>query len=144
MGSGSEIKLLIAMNRDRETPADPALPNQPALYQEVAQGLAYLHHRTNTTSERTLEAASFIYALIELLMEKGLLSLDEIDDRKKQVTSLSDICSTIQVLPFKSRHKISTPSHKALKSTAKIGFISAKPPAAKWYFPSRGRILKKA
>jgi len=33
-----------------------------------------------------LEAASFLYALIELLSEKEILSIEELDERKKQVT----------------------------------------------------------
>jgi hypothetical protein len=37
----------------------------------------------NTT--KTLEASSFLYALIELLSEKGLLTIEELDERKKQV-----------------------------------------------------------
>jgi hypothetical protein len=34
---------------------------------------------------KTLEASSFLYALIELLNEKGLLTIKELDERKKQV-----------------------------------------------------------
>ena len=34
---------------------------------------------------KTLETASFLYALIELMNEKGLLSIEELDERKKQV-----------------------------------------------------------
>ncbi len=56
-----------------------------AQYREVARGLAYLHGRANATAGRTFEAASFVYALIELLAEKGVLDIDEIDARKKVV-----------------------------------------------------------
>ncbi|VVB94596.1 Uncharacterised protein [uncultured archaeon] len=34
---------------------------------------------------KTLEATSFLYALVELLNEKGLISIDELDERKKHV-----------------------------------------------------------
>ncbi len=69
------------MHLEREENKDSAVH-----FSEVAQGLAYLHNRTNATAGRTLEAASFVYALIELLIEKGLLSLEEIDERKMQVS----------------------------------------------------------
>lgn len=74
------------MNNQPEEYQKASVPELPAMYSEVAQGLAYLHNRTNATTGRTLEAASFTYALIELLIEKGLISLDEIDERKKQVS----------------------------------------------------------
>ncbi len=52
---------------------------------EVAEGLLYTHTRINDSTKKTLEAASFLYALIELLNEKGLVSIEELDERKKQV-----------------------------------------------------------
>lgn len=55
------------------------------LHRGVSQGLAYLHGRINATAGRTFEAASFIYALIELLEERNLISREEIDERKKSV-----------------------------------------------------------
>lgn len=72
------------MNSEPEEYEKAYVPDLPAMYSEVAQGLAYLHNRTNATTGRTLEAASFTYALIELLIEKGLISLDEIDERKSK------------------------------------------------------------
>src|SRR5215813_8210947 len=53
--------------------------------QEVAEGLLYIHARLSENTSTTLEAASFLYSLIELLSEKGLLSIDELDDRKREV-----------------------------------------------------------
>jgi hypothetical protein len=73
------------MDQESQTGINPAMPDDLARHHEVAKGLTYLHARTNATAGRTLEAASFVYALIELLTEKGLLDLDEIDTRKKQV-----------------------------------------------------------
>jgi hypothetical protein len=61
------------------------MPEDPVAYDQIAKGIAYLHQRTNATTGRTLESAAFVYALIELLIEKGLISVDEIDARKKQV-----------------------------------------------------------
>ncbi|MFO1429743.1 MAG: YkgJ family cysteine cluster protein [Candidatus Competibacteraceae bacterium] len=52
---------------------------------EVAEGIAYLHSRIGAATARTFEAASFIYALIELLEEKGNLNIQELDERKKVV-----------------------------------------------------------
>ncbi len=47
-------------------------------------GLLYTHTRINDNTKKTLEAASFLYALIELLHEKGLISIEELDERKRQ------------------------------------------------------------
>ncbi|MEJ2365900.1 MAG: YkgJ family cysteine cluster protein [Deltaproteobacteria bacterium] len=55
------------------------------LRQEVTEGLLYTHGRINANTRKTLEAASFLYALIELLNEKGLLSIEELDKRKLEV-----------------------------------------------------------
>jgi Fe-S-cluster containining protein len=55
-------------------------------YREVADGLLYTHGRLNANTQKTLEASSFLYALIELLGEKGLLDIGELDRRKEAVS----------------------------------------------------------
>ena len=55
------------------------------LRQEVAEGLLYTHSRLNANTSKTLEAASFLYALVELLSEKGLITIEELDERKRVV-----------------------------------------------------------
>ena len=55
------------------------------LRQEVVRGFLYSHTRANDNTGKTLEAASFSYALIELLQEKGVITIEELDERKKQV-----------------------------------------------------------
>jgi Fe-S-cluster containining protein len=55
------------------------------LRRELAGGLLYCHHRANTNTSKALEVSSFAYALIELLIEKGLLTADELDERKREV-----------------------------------------------------------
>lgn len=71
---------------DTEDQAQHSVKNSSFhLRDEVAAGLAYLHNRANATTTRTWEAASFVYALIELLAEKGVISIEEIDARKKVV-----------------------------------------------------------
>jgi Fe-S-cluster containining protein len=52
---------------------------------ETAQGLAYTHARANANTGKLLEIASFSYSVIELLAEKGIISVEEIDERKKVV-----------------------------------------------------------
>lgn len=56
-----------------------------AFYTELSRALLYAHNRINANTTKTLESTSFLYALIELLNEKGLLTIEELDDRKKQV-----------------------------------------------------------
>ena len=55
------------------------------LRQEFAEGLLYTHSRLNANTSKTLESASFLYALVELLDEKGLISIEELDERKRAV-----------------------------------------------------------
>lgn len=55
------------------------------LRQEVAEGLFYTHFRLSQAANKTLEGSAFLYGLIELLSEKGLISVEELDERKKIV-----------------------------------------------------------
>ena len=55
------------------------------LRQQVAEGLLYAHSRLNANTGKTLETAAFAYALIELLAERGLLTIEELDERKRIV-----------------------------------------------------------
>jgi len=52
---------------------------------DLSSGFLYTHSRITYNTKKTLEASSFLYALIELLSEKGLITIDEIDMRKKDV-----------------------------------------------------------
>jgi Fe-S-cluster containining protein len=56
-----------------------------ALREEVARGLLYTHSRANANSNKLLEVAAFSYALIELLAERGLITVEELDERKSHV-----------------------------------------------------------
>ena len=56
-----------------------------ALQVEVCQGLLYTHARLNDNTKKILESTAFLYALIELLSEQGLLSIEELDERKRIV-----------------------------------------------------------
>lgn len=51
------------------------------LRRRVAEGLLYAHARLSENTGATVEVASFLYALIELLNEKGLVSIEELDGR---------------------------------------------------------------
>jgi Fe-S-cluster containining protein len=55
------------------------------LRNEIASGLLYTHNRANSNTSRALESATFLYALIEILTEKGLLSVAELDARKNAI-----------------------------------------------------------
>jgi hypothetical protein len=55
------------------------------IHKDISSGLIYNHTRINNNTSKVLESTSFLYALIELLNEKGLLSIEELDERKKQV-----------------------------------------------------------
>ena len=49
---------------------------------EVARGLEYAHHRANVNTGKLLEVTSFAYSALELLMEKGFLTEEELNERK--------------------------------------------------------------
>jgi Fe-S-cluster containining protein len=70
---------------DVEQAAAPDDSRFEQLRSDVAAGLMYAHGRENANTSKVLEVASFSYALIELLMERGVISVEELDERKKQV-----------------------------------------------------------
>ena len=55
------------------------------IHKDLSCGLLYTHTRINANTNKNLEAASFLYALIEILSVKGFLTIEELDERKKQV-----------------------------------------------------------
>jgi len=61
------------------------LESASAARREVADGLFYTHVRLSQNTNKTLENSAFLYGLIELLQEKGIISADEVDQRKKIV-----------------------------------------------------------
>ena len=68
-----------------EPPAAAASVDLEDLRNDVAEGLMYSHSRENANTSKVLEVASFSYALIELLSERGIISIAELDERKRQV-----------------------------------------------------------
>lgn len=56
------------------------------LRRDVSDGLRYAHGRANANTSKLIEVTAFAYAAIELLAEKGLLSTEELDARKKLVS----------------------------------------------------------
>ena len=72
----------LSVSRDSDAQLQESLA---FLRTEIIGGLLYTHSRANSNTNRVLEAASFLYALIELLKEKGLISIEELDQRKVTV-----------------------------------------------------------
>lgn len=52
---------------------------------EIAGGLRYTHSRANSNTAKLLEVSSFAYAAIELLAEKGLIDIEVLDRKKKEI-----------------------------------------------------------
>ena len=52
---------------------------------EIADGLRYTHSRANSNTAKLLEVSSFAYAAIELLAEKGLIDIEVLDRKKKEI-----------------------------------------------------------
>jgi hypothetical protein len=63
----------------------PKSSGREELRQELSDGLLYIHSRLSENTKSTFEAASFLYALVELLSEQGLISIDKLDERKTEV-----------------------------------------------------------
>ncbi len=63
----------------------PVLGQPPveALRQEVAAGLVYAHYRANANSSRTLGAEAGVDALADLLVERGILTREEVAARRR-------------------------------------------------------------
>jgi Putative zinc- or iron-chelating domain len=61
--------------------------DQVNLRDEIAEGLRYTHFRADANTAKLLEVTSFVYAAIDLLSEKGLLDIAELDERKKQAAA---------------------------------------------------------
>src|SRR5262245_35565899 len=55
------------------------------LRRQVTEGFHGTHCRANGHAAKTLETASFLYALIELLSEQGVVATDQLDERKHAV-----------------------------------------------------------
>lgn len=55
------------------------------IHKDISSGLIYTHNRINANTAKNMETASFLYALIEILNEKGLITIEALDERKKQV-----------------------------------------------------------
>ncbi len=54
---------------------------------ELAGGLRYTHSRANANTAKLLEVTAFTYAAIEILAERGLISIEELDQRKKVIAN---------------------------------------------------------
>ena len=61
------------------------MEHKPSINELISQGLICAHSRINLNTTKIIESNAFLYALIELLQEKGLLAIEELDARKKQV-----------------------------------------------------------
>ena len=59
----------------------------PPVREEVAAGLRYAHFRADANTGKLLEIASFLYAALDVLREKGLIDVDDLDRRKREATA---------------------------------------------------------
>lgn len=86
--SGSQaIRIKPADEQESVKEGSHPTPKEPPeiLRDEVSHGFLYTHSRANANSNKILEVASFSYALIELLNEKGLITISELDQRKNKI-----------------------------------------------------------
>jgi len=55
------------------------------IFNELASGLVYVHTRLDDNTARTVNNAAKLAALIDILVEKGLLDAAEVEERSKQI-----------------------------------------------------------
>ena len=70
---------------ERSTDPSENLNGVNSLRSAATEGLLYIHSRLNSNTRKTLETASFLYALVELLAEKGLITVEELGERRQAV-----------------------------------------------------------
>jgi Fe-S-cluster containining protein len=58
-----------------------------ALRGELVEGLRYVHARLGGNARQAGDAAAFVYGLIELLSERGVISVAELDERTKVIAA---------------------------------------------------------
>ncbi len=69
----------------KKSPEDNLKDLLSALTDDTSSGFRYTHSRLTVNTKKVLEASAFLYALIELLDEKGIMPIKEIDERMKEV-----------------------------------------------------------
>jgi hypothetical protein len=121
--------------------------NSHNLLQDITRGLLYTHTRINANTTRTLEVASFLYTLIELLSEKEILSIEELDERKKQVAGRlvrKFVESKIGLL-YQNKNPECNKFRFGMKLrlTARTGGICAKQYAASFLLPCQCRMWRR-
>ena len=53
--------------------------------EEILEGFLYSYRQLDTNAAKVYEASANLYSLIELLVAKGIIGVDELDQRKKAV-----------------------------------------------------------
>jgi Fe-S-cluster containining protein len=76
-------------NADASTTLDQRRDEMKGLLEEfrkeIVGGLTYTHSQANANTQRALETATFLFALVEVLAEKGVLTIEELDARKDEI-----------------------------------------------------------
>jgi Fe-S-cluster containining protein len=75
--------VVASMSGNGKPPEDVDLAAE--LQQEITAGLLCAHNRLNSGIVKGLEAASSVYALAELLEERGLINRSELEERQRSV-----------------------------------------------------------
>lgn len=66
-------------------PQDKSTQNHKNILTTLIPGLLYTHTRINDNTKKVLESSSFLYALVDLLDKKGIITIKELDEKKKEV-----------------------------------------------------------
>jgi Fe-S-cluster containining protein len=67
------------------TQTEPMIPGLKIEESEFVDGLLYCHYQMNANAAKLFEALAYSYSLMELLISKGLIGIEELDERKDTV-----------------------------------------------------------
>jgi hypothetical protein len=115
------------------------------LRRELIGGLVHAHGQANANTSRILEATTFLYALIELLAEKGVLTVEELDARKDSIADrverrfLKQGMGVVLQEPDQDKYALQSEA----QSTVRIACIFARQLAAGCCSRRRGRTSRR-
>jgi Fe-S-cluster containining protein len=87
------LEIVVPMNQKNQTtgsdpitqPAVPALPER-GLEPDLLRGLVYTHNRANANTAEVHQANANVQAVIELLIERGVLNRKELEERAEEAS----------------------------------------------------------
>src|SRR5262249_20968147 len=111
---------------------------QPGI-EDILRGLIYSHNRANGNTAEVHQASATVHALVELLIERGVLDRKILETRQQEPAERlrRQYLQRGWRWPCRSSMSASTPSRAGLRSIVRTGFTCARRPAVgyRWRSP---------